>query len=142
VEWLIVQLYVGCRERIINKDRVVTLDSDGQSLEQVGHLANITGRRTPSPTHLAQESDAEGEIEARVLSATGWKRKLWDRLAYLASFREVALLLLLLLGMQTRPRRFKVCSRRDRGETLPDFPETETVKIKSEAETSRPRLHP
>jgi len=33
VKWLIVRLYVGCSERLVNKDRVVTLDSDGQSLE-------------------------------------------------------------------------------------------------------------
>jgi len=35
-----------------NKDRVVTLDTDGQSLEQVGRLVNIAGCRTQSPTHL------------------------------------------------------------------------------------------
>ena len=31
----------------------------------------------------------------------------------------------------SRPRRLKFCSRQDRGETLPNFPETETFKIRS-----------
>jgi len=62
------------------------LDSDGQSLEQVCRLTNVIGCRTQSH----KKSDEEEEIEPRVSSTTGWKRKLWERLAYLASFCEVA----------------------------------------------------
>jgi len=55
MEWLIVRLYIGWSKRLINKDRVVTLDSDGQSLKQVGHLTNVTSCHTRLPTHLRQE---------------------------------------------------------------------------------------
>jgi len=42
------------------------------------------------PPHTRNLTRKRQLIEPRVSSATGWKRKLWDRLASLASFLEVA----------------------------------------------------
>jgi len=64
-----VRLYVGYSER------VVTLDSDGQSLEQVGRLTNIADR--PRTTDLMRKGQLNPEFQVRLAgkesSGTGFR---------------------------------------------------------------------
>ena len=55
VEWLEVRLGLRVTNRLLDKNRVETLDDDGKSLEQERRLANIPRCRTQPPTQIAQK---------------------------------------------------------------------------------------
>ena len=60
VEWLEVRLGLRVTKRLLDKNRVETLDDDGKSLEQERRLANIPRCRTQPPTQTAQKVTRRG----------------------------------------------------------------------------------
>ena len=55
VEWLEFRLGLKVTKRLLDKNRVETLDDDGKSLEQERRLASSPRCRTQPPTQIAQK---------------------------------------------------------------------------------------
>ena len=60
VEWLEVGLGLRVTKRLLDKNRVETLDDDGKSLKQERRLASIPRCRTQPPTQIAQKVTRRG----------------------------------------------------------------------------------